>query len=136
MDILAGLRSKLRFIERHYSAASETFREIKRKIRDHEDPFQPPYFDPDTAGCPILALFARVGIFRTTHLHIPRLFLNLNPHPLKCAGAPSLRFLQGWGFFGLSTYSPVVLEPKPPPFETHRGRAPAVDLSGGALIRT
>src|SRR5882762_885411 len=47
MDILAGLRDKLRFIERHYAAASFPFREIRRKINDCEEPFEPPPFDPD-----------------------------------------------------------------------------------------
>ncbi len=49
MDILAGLRGKLRFIERHYAAASEPFRETIRKIEAGEDPFEPPPFDPETA---------------------------------------------------------------------------------------
>jgi hypothetical protein len=49
MDILAGLRDKLRFIERHYAAASAPFREAKRKIEDGEEPFEPPPFDPETA---------------------------------------------------------------------------------------
>jgi hypothetical protein len=49
MDILAGLRDKLRFIERHYAAASEPFREIKRKINAGEEPFEPPSLDPETA---------------------------------------------------------------------------------------
>lgn len=49
MDILAGLRDKLRFIERHYAAASEPFREIKRKINAGEEPFEPPSFGPETA---------------------------------------------------------------------------------------
>src|SRR6266853_3904923 len=49
MDILAGLRDKLRFIERHYKAASEPFRETKRKIDAREEPFEPPPFDPETA---------------------------------------------------------------------------------------
>jgi hypothetical protein len=49
MDILAGLRDKLRFIERHYTAASEPFRETKRKIQEGEDPFAPRSFDPETA---------------------------------------------------------------------------------------
>jgi len=49
MDILAGLRDKLRFIERHYAAASEPFRETRRKIEAGEDPFEPPSFDPETA---------------------------------------------------------------------------------------
>jgi hypothetical protein len=49
MDILAGLRDKLRFIERHYSAASAPFRETKRKINAGEEPFEPPPFDPETA---------------------------------------------------------------------------------------
>src|SRR5882672_5490390 len=47
MDILAGLRDKLRFIERQYAAASFPFREIRRKINDCEEPFEPPPFDPD-----------------------------------------------------------------------------------------
>src|SRR6266567_4790760 len=47
MDILAGVRDKLRFIERHYKAASEPFRETKRKIDASEEPFEPPSFDPD-----------------------------------------------------------------------------------------
>lgn len=49
MDILAGLRDKLRFIERHYAAASEPFRDTKRKIEDGQEPFEPPAFDPETA---------------------------------------------------------------------------------------
>ena len=49
MDILAGLKDKLRFIERHYTTASNPFRETKRKIEDGEAPFEPPPFDPDTA---------------------------------------------------------------------------------------
>lgn len=47
MDILAGLRDKLRFIERHYAAASAPFREIKRKIEVGEEPFEPPPLDPE-----------------------------------------------------------------------------------------
>jgi hypothetical protein len=50
MDILAGLRDKLRFIERFYAIASEPFRETKRKIEAHEEPFVPPPFDPETAN--------------------------------------------------------------------------------------
>jgi hypothetical protein len=42
MDILVGLKDKLRFIERHYEAASVCFRETKRKIDAHEEPFEPP----------------------------------------------------------------------------------------------
>lgn len=49
MDILAGLRGKLRFVERHYAAASEPFRETKRKIQAGEYPFEPPSIDPETA---------------------------------------------------------------------------------------
>ena len=49
MDILAGLRGKLRFIERHYAAVSQPFLEVKRKIQAGEDPFQPLSFDPETA---------------------------------------------------------------------------------------
>jgi hypothetical protein len=49
MDILAGLRDKLRFIERHYKAATEPFRETTRKIEAGERPFEPPPFDPETA---------------------------------------------------------------------------------------
>jgi len=49
LDILAGLKDKLRFIERHYPAASDPFRETKRKIEDGEAPFEPQPFDPDTA---------------------------------------------------------------------------------------
>ncbi len=49
MDILAGLRDKLRFIERFYVSASEPFRETIRKIEAEEEPFVPPYFDPATA---------------------------------------------------------------------------------------
>jgi hypothetical protein len=49
MDIQAGLRDKLRFIERHYAAASAPFRETKRKIDAGEDPFEPPPFDAETA---------------------------------------------------------------------------------------
>jgi len=49
MDILAGLRDKLRFIERHYAAASAPFRVTKRKIDAGEEPFEPPPFDPETA---------------------------------------------------------------------------------------
>jgi hypothetical protein len=51
MDISAGLRDKLRFIERHYAAASAPFRETKRKIEDHEEPFEPPSFDPENDNC-------------------------------------------------------------------------------------
>jgi len=47
MDILAGLRDKLRFIERHYAAASAPFREIRRQINDREEPFELPPFDPE-----------------------------------------------------------------------------------------
>jgi hypothetical protein len=39
---------KLRFIERHYAVASFPFREIRRKINDREEPFEPPPFDPDS----------------------------------------------------------------------------------------
>lgn len=49
MDILAGIRDKLRFIERFYLSASGPFRDTKRKIATHEEPFVPPSFDPDTA---------------------------------------------------------------------------------------
>jgi hypothetical protein len=49
MDILAGLKDKLRFIERHYEAASKPFREVRRKIEEHEAPFEPLPFDPETA---------------------------------------------------------------------------------------
>jgi hypothetical protein len=49
MDILAGLRDKLRFIERFYMSASEPFRETKRRIDAHEEPFEPPPFDPETS---------------------------------------------------------------------------------------
>ncbi len=49
MNILAGLRDKLRFVERHYESASEPFRETKRKIEVGEAPFEPPPFDPETA---------------------------------------------------------------------------------------
>jgi hypothetical protein len=49
MDIQAGLRDKLRFIERHYAAASAPFRETKRKIDAGEDPFEPRPFDAETA---------------------------------------------------------------------------------------
>lgn len=49
MDILAGLKDKLRFIERHFATASEPFRETKRKIDGGEAPFEPPPFDPETA---------------------------------------------------------------------------------------
>lgn len=51
MDLLAGLRDKLRFIERHYVAASTPFREIKRKIEEHEEPFEWQPFDPETYNC-------------------------------------------------------------------------------------
>jgi len=47
MDILAGLKDKLRFIERHYETASFPFREIRRKINASEEPFEPPPFDPE-----------------------------------------------------------------------------------------
>src|SRR5579864_168792 len=42
-------------------------------------------------GCPILAVFARVGILWTIRARL-RSPSNLNPHPLKCAkgGAPTL----------------------------------------------
>jgi hypothetical protein len=49
MDPLAGLRNKLRFIERHYAAASARFRETKRKIDGGEESFEPPPFDAETA---------------------------------------------------------------------------------------
>jgi len=49
MDILSGLKDKLRFIERHYAAASEPFRETVRKIEAGETPFEPPPFDPEIA---------------------------------------------------------------------------------------
>ena len=48
MDILAGLRDKLRFIERFYAKASEPFRETMRKIDVEEEPYVPPPYDPDT----------------------------------------------------------------------------------------
>ncbi len=48
MDILAGLRDKLRFIERFYGAAAEPFADRKRKIEAEEPPFVPPPFDPDS----------------------------------------------------------------------------------------
>lgn len=51
MDILAGLQDKLRFIERHYTTASMPFRETKRKIEDHEEPFQPQPFNPEIDNC-------------------------------------------------------------------------------------
>ncbi len=47
MDILAGLKDKLRFIERFYATASEPFAETMRKIDAGEPPFEPPPFDPD-----------------------------------------------------------------------------------------
>lgn len=47
MDILAGLKDKLRFIERHYARASEPFREAKRKIEAGEEPFAPPPWDSE-----------------------------------------------------------------------------------------
>jgi hypothetical protein len=49
--ILADLRDKLRFIERHYAAAAAPFREIKRKIEEHEKPFEWPPFDSETEHC-------------------------------------------------------------------------------------
>lgn len=49
MDILAGLRDKLRFVERHYESASAPFRETIRRIEAGEAPFEPPPFDPDAA---------------------------------------------------------------------------------------
>jgi len=49
MEIQAGLRDKLRFIEHHYAAASAPFRETKRKIDAGEGPFEPPPFDAETA---------------------------------------------------------------------------------------
>ena len=48
MDILSGLKDKLRFTERHYAAASESFREAVRKIEASEPSFEPPPFDPET----------------------------------------------------------------------------------------
>jgi len=47
VDILAGLRDKLRFIERFYATASHPFAEAQAKIDAGEPPFEPPYFDPD-----------------------------------------------------------------------------------------
>jgi hypothetical protein len=47
MDILGGLREKLRFIERFYNGASASFSETKRKIEGEEPPFVPRPFDPD-----------------------------------------------------------------------------------------
>jgi hypothetical protein len=49
LDILAGLKDRLRFIERHYTAASNPFRETKRRIEVGEAPFEPLPFDPETA---------------------------------------------------------------------------------------
>jgi hypothetical protein len=49
MDILAGLKDKVRFIERFYSIASGPFNETIRKIEAEEEPFVPPYFDPETS---------------------------------------------------------------------------------------
>jgi hypothetical protein len=49
MDILVGLKAKLRFIERFYQTASHPFTEVKRKIEAGEEPFAPPPFDPETA---------------------------------------------------------------------------------------
>jgi len=47
MDILSGLREKLRFIERFYAEASASFVETKRKIEAEEPPFVPRPFDPE-----------------------------------------------------------------------------------------
>lgn len=47
MDILAGLREKLRFIESFYETASQPFREVKRKIEAGESPYTPPSFNFD-----------------------------------------------------------------------------------------
>jgi hypothetical protein len=48
MDILAGLKEKLRFVERFYTTASGPFLETKQKIEAEESPFEPPPFNPDT----------------------------------------------------------------------------------------
>jgi hypothetical protein len=48
MDILAGLKDKLRFIERFYDSASRQFVEVKRKIDVSEEPFDSSSYDPDT----------------------------------------------------------------------------------------
>lgn len=50
MDILAGLKDKLRFIERFHESASEPFRETKRKITEQEEPFVPAAIDPEMWG--------------------------------------------------------------------------------------
>lgn len=50
MDILAGLKEKLRLIEKFYEASSAPFRETMRKIDQGEPPFAPPYFDPEGYG--------------------------------------------------------------------------------------
>ena len=47
MDIFAGRREKLRFIERFYEGASAPFVETKRKIEAEEPPFVPRPFDPE-----------------------------------------------------------------------------------------
>lgn len=47
MDILAGLKEKLRFIESFYKGASAPFVETKRKIEAEESPFVPRPFDPE-----------------------------------------------------------------------------------------
>lgn len=47
MDILAGLKDKLRFIEWYYAAASEPFIKTIAKIRKGEAPFEPPPIGED-----------------------------------------------------------------------------------------
>lgn len=47
MDILAGLKEKLRFIECFYEQAAAPFRETVRKIEEQEPPFVPRPFDPE-----------------------------------------------------------------------------------------
>jgi hypothetical protein len=65
-------------------------------------------------GCPILAVFARVGIFALeSSVIMPdvRHFWNLNPHPLKISkgGVPG-SFHMGLGVppnYGYVVYSPI-----------------------------
>src|SRR6185312_4613831 len=47
MDVYAILLSKLSSIECFYELSAGTFVEIKRKIEAGEEPYEPPYFDPE-----------------------------------------------------------------------------------------
>jgi hypothetical protein len=49
VEILAGLKDKLRFIIRFCDTPSDPFRETRREIESHEIPFEPLPFDPETA---------------------------------------------------------------------------------------